>query len=30
MDASKEGMGGVVIQEGHTIYYKSWKVKEHE
>jgi hypothetical protein len=29
-DASKEGLGGVVTQEGHVICYESQKLKEHE
>ena len=29
MDASKEGLGGVLLQNYQTIYYKSWKLKEH-
>jgi hypothetical protein len=30
VDASKEGLGGVLTQEGHVICYKSQKLKEHE
>jgi hypothetical protein len=30
VDASKEGLGGVLTQEGHMICYKSQKLKEHE
>jgi hypothetical protein len=30
VDASKEGLGGVLTQEGHVIYYESRKLKEHE
>jgi hypothetical protein len=30
VDASKEGLGGVLTQEGHVICYESWKLKEHE
>jgi hypothetical protein len=30
VDASKEGLGGVLTQEGHMIYYESQKLKEHE
>ena len=29
-DASKEGIGGVLLQNDHAIYYESWKLKEHE
>ena len=29
-DASKEGLGGVLTQEGHVICYESRKLKEHE
>ena len=29
-DASKEGIGGVLMQNGCTIYYESHKLKEHE
>eukprot|EP00253_Pinus_taeda_P019990 PITA_19990 len=29
-DASKEGLGGVLMQEGRVIAYKSCKLKEHE
>ena len=29
-DASKEGLGGVLLQNDHAIYYESWKLKEHE
>ena len=28
--ASKEGLGGVLTQEGHVICYESWNLKEHE
>ena len=30
MDARKEGIGGVLTQDGHVIYYESCKLKEHE
>ena len=30
VDASKEGLGGVLTQEGHVICYESQKLKEHE
>jgi hypothetical protein len=30
VDASKEGLGGVLTQDGHIIYYESRKLKEHE
>ena len=30
MDASKEGIGGALLQDNHVIYYESWKLKEHE
>jgi hypothetical protein len=30
VDASKEGLGGVLIQDGHVICYESRKLKEHE
>jgi hypothetical protein len=30
VDASKEGLGGVLTQEGYVIFYKSQKLKEHE
>eukprot|EP00253_Pinus_taeda_P015903 PITA_15903 len=30
MDASKEGLGGVLMQEGRVIAYESRKLKEHE
>jgi hypothetical protein len=30
VDASKEGLGGVLTQEGNLICYESWKLKEHE
>ena len=29
-DASLEGLGGVLMQDGHIIFYESWKLKEHE
>ena len=29
-DASKEGLGGVLLQNDHAICYKSQKLKEHE
>ena len=29
-DASLEGVGGVLSQDGHVFYYKSCKLKEHE
>ena len=28
-DACKEGLGGVLTQNGHAIYYESRKLKEH-
>jgi hypothetical protein len=30
IDASKEGLGGVLTHEEHDICYESWKLKEHE
>ena len=30
VDARKEGLGGVLTQEGHIICYESRKLKEHE
>ena len=30
MDASKEVLGGVLLQNDHVIYYESQKLKEHE
>jgi hypothetical protein len=30
IDASKEGLGGVLSQDGHVICYESQKLKEHE
>ena len=30
IDACKEGLGGVLMQEGHVIYYESMKLNEHE
>ena len=30
VDASKEGLGGVLTQEGNVICYESQKLKEHE
>jgi hypothetical protein len=30
VDVSKEGLGGVLTQEGSTIFYESRKLKEHE
>ena len=30
VDVSKQGLGGVLTQEGHVIFYESWKLKEHE
>ena len=30
MDASKEGIGGVLLQNDHAIYYESWKLEENE
>ena len=30
IDATKEGLGGVLTQEGHMICYESQKLKEHE
>ena len=29
-DASKEGFGGVLYQEGHVVCYESLKLKYHE
>jgi len=29
-DACKEGLGGILTQEGHVIFYESRKLKEHE
>ena len=29
-DASKEGLGGVLSQEGHVVCYEYRKLKEHE
>ena len=29
-DSSKEGLGGVLLQNDHVIYYESRKLKEHE
>jgi hypothetical protein len=29
-DACKEGIGGVLMQEGHVIFYESRKLNEHE
>ena len=29
-DASLEGLGGFLIQDGHVICYESWNLKEHE
>ena len=29
-DACNEGLGGVLIQEGHVIAYESRKLKTHE
>ena len=29
-DASKDGLGGVLTQDGHAICYESNKLKEHE
>ena len=29
-DASKYGLGGILIQDGHVICYESRKLKEHE
>jgi hypothetical protein len=29
-DACKEGLGGVLMQEGHVICYESKKLNEHE
>ena len=28
--ASLEGLGGILIQDGHVICYESWKVNENE
>jgi hypothetical protein len=30
IDSCKEGLGGVLIQNGHVIFYESGKLKEHE
>jgi hypothetical protein len=30
IDACKEGLGGVLMQEGHVIFYESRKLNEHE
>jgi hypothetical protein len=30
VDTSKEGLGGVLTQEWHVIFYESRKLKEHE
>ena len=30
IDASKEGLGGILTQEGHVICYESRKLKKHE
>jgi len=30
IDACKEGLGGVLIQDGHVIGYESRKLNEHE
>lgn len=30
MDASKEGLGKALMQEGHVIFYESRKLNEHE
>jgi hypothetical protein len=30
MDACKEGLGGVLSQNGHVVCYESRKLKEHE
>ena len=30
IDACKKGIGGVLMQDGHVISYKSRKLKEHE
>jgi hypothetical protein len=30
VDVSKEGLGGLLMQDGHIIYYESRKLKEHE
>jgi hypothetical protein len=29
-DACKEGLGGVLMKNGHVIFYESRKLKEHE
>ena len=29
-DACKEGLGGVLLQGNHVVYYKSRKLKEHD
>jgi hypothetical protein len=30
IDACKEGLGGVLTQNGHVIFYESRNMKEHE
>ena len=30
MDASKEGIRGVLLQNDYAICYESWKIKEHK
>jgi hypothetical protein len=30
MDACKEGLGGVLMQENYVVAYESRKLKEHE
>jgi len=30
VDATKEGVCGILTQEWHVIFYESWKLKEHE
>ena len=30
IDASLEGLGGVLMQDGHMIFYDSWKLKEDD
>ena len=29
-ESRKEGLGGFLLQNDHTICYESWKLKEHE
>ena len=30
IDASKEGLGGALSQEGHVVCYETCKLKDHE